>query len=66
MIGTNLSVLSSAFDALIAVLVQVGKVLPKLLVGSWDDIPVLNGRKSVRQVANGSNMEFVLMRLGRC
>ena len=61
MIRSNFSVLSSAFDALVAILIQVGKILPKLFVCGWNNVSVLNRRKSVGQVANGGNVKFILV-----
>jgi hypothetical protein len=38
--GANFAVLATTFDTLVAVLVKIGEV--KLLVGSRDNVPVLN------------------------
>ena len=61
MIGTNLSVLSSALDSFIAVFVKVGKVLPNFFVCSWDDVSILDGSELAGQGADCGDMEFVLM-----
>jgi hypothetical protein len=59
----DFAVLAAAPDTLIAVLVQVGKVLPELLVGRMDDVAVLDGGELASQGPDGGNVEFVLVGL---
>jgi len=61
--GADFTVLPSTFDALVAVLVKIGKVLPQLLVSSMNDISIFDGGELGCQGSNCGNVEFVLMGL---
>lgn len=54
-------VLPPAFDAFVGVLIQVCEVLPQFLVGSIDNISILDGGELGRQFPDGGDVEFVLM-----
>ena len=59
----DLAILAAALDAFVTILVQVGEVLPQLLVGCMDNVAVLDGGELARQSADGGDVEFVLVRL---
>jgi hypothetical protein len=56
-------VLSAALDTLVAVLVQVGEILPQFFVGGMHDIAVFNGGELVRQSADGIAVESIVVHL---
>lgn len=62
-VGANLTVFTTTFDTLVAVLVKIGKVLPEFLVSGMNKVSVLNGGKLAGQGADSGNVEFVLVRL---
>jgi len=62
-VGADFSVLATAFDTLIAVLVQVGEILPQLFIGGPDDVPVFDRGKFGSQITDSLSMEFVLVGL---
>lgn len=64
MVRFDFSILSPAFNAFVAVLVQIGKVLPKFLICSGNRVPFFERSKFAGQVANSVDVELVLVRLG--
>ena len=60
-VRADLAVLATTLDSLVTVLVQVGEVLPQLLVSSMDNVAVLDGGELGCQCANGRDVEFVLV-----
>lgn len=61
--GSYFPIFSTAFDAFVAVLVEIGKILPQFLVSGINNVSMLDGGKLRRQVPDGDNMELVLVRL---
>lgn len=55
--------LATALDALVAILVQIRKVLPKFLVSSRHDVAILDGGELGSQSTDGRDVKFVLVRL---
>jgi hypothetical protein len=64
-VGPDFAVFPSAFDAFVTVLVKIGKVLPKLLVGSIDNVSVLDGSEPRGQVPDCGDVKLVLVGLSR-
>jgi hypothetical protein len=62
-IGPDFTIFTATFDALIGILVKIGKVFPELFVSGMDDIAVLDGSEFSRQSPDGGGVEFILMRL---
>lgn len=60
-IRANLAILATTLDSFVAILVQVGEVLPQFLVSSMDNVSILDRGELGSQSANGGNVEFVLM-----
>lgn len=61
--GTDLPIFATAFDTFVAVLVQVGEILPEFLVGLADFVSILERGELGSQVPDSLSMEFVLMGL---
>jgi len=59
----DFAIFAAALDAFVAVLVKVGEVLPKFLVGYIDNVTVLDGSELGRQVPDCGDVEFVLVGL---
>ena len=59
----DFAVLAAAFDALVAVLVQVGEILPEFLVSSVHDVAIFDGGELGSQGADCGDVEFVLVGL---
>lgn len=57
------SVFAAAFDAFVAVFVEVGEVFPEFFVGGVDDVSVFDGGEFLGQGADGGDVELVLMGL---
>jgi hypothetical protein len=60
-VRANLAILTTTLDSFVAILVQIGEVLPQFLVSSMDDVSILDGGELGSQSADGGNMEFVLV-----
>jgi hypothetical protein len=60
-VRADLAVLSTTLDTLITILIQIGEVLPQFLVGSMNDVSILNRSELGCQSTDGGNMKFVLM-----
>lgn len=63
--GSDLSVFSSALDALVAVLVKVGKVFEQVLVGVCHIVIRLHGGELGTELLQRCDVESVLVRLER-
>lgn len=61
--GEDPSIFPTSFDTFVAVLVQGGKVLPELLVGSRDGIAFTHRGEAGCQIAECIGVEFVLVGL---
>ena len=61
--GSNLAIFSTALDALVAVLVERGKLFEQLLVVVGDDIVWLHGRKLGVKLVQRAAVESVLVGL---
>ena len=59
----DFAVLAAAFDALVAVLVQIGEVLPQFLIAGVYDVTILDRGELRCEGADGGDVEFVLMGL---
>lgn len=59
----DFTMLSTTLDSLVAVFVQVGKVLPQVPVGLGDCVVVRQGSKLVGESRDSVDMELVLVRL---
>ena len=61
--GADFAALAAAFDALVAVLVQIGEILPKLLVAGMHDVAVLDRGELGGQLPDSLDMEYILVGL---
>lgn len=59
----DVPILSAAFDSLVTVFVQIGKILPKLLIVLAQVIRVFHGGEHRRESLDSGFMELVLMLL---
>jgi hypothetical protein len=60
-IRADFAILATTLDTFVAILIQIGEVLPELLIGGMDDVSVLDGSELGGQSTDCSNVEFVLV-----